>query len=51
MASFSISENVRHLISIVNSQSAMERLDPFFHKNEYIELRKSFTDKGFKTSI
>ena len=48
MASFSISENVRHLISIVNSQSAMERLDPFFHKNEYIELRKSFTDKGFK---
>lgn len=48
MASFSISENARHLISIVNSQSAMERLDPFFHKNEYIELRKSFTDKGFK---
>ncbi|VTM25093.1 EcoKI restriction-modification system protein HsdS [Stutzerimonas stutzeri] len=48
MASFNISENVRHLISIVNSQSAMERLDPFFHKNEYIELRKSFTDKGFK---
>ena len=48
MASFSISENVRHLISIVNSQSAMERLDPFFHKNEYIELRKSFIDKGFK---